>query len=612
MSNLTNTAIEFKSQNSRAVSLNGSSSANKSCFIDRSGNLWAAFYDTNRNINVYYSTDNGFTWGTVSSINGWPREGEFQGNPLYFMQSEALERIYLVTDGGTIFELDATALERNQTPTIMLASIVEDYIGAPYYEYITGQDGYRDGLFTLCGDPDSTFYMFYSKSSGYTLKCAEYSMVNGTRAQFTYVELWSSDDTESTISSTEQLDCVKKDNACYVVFTDFDDDFRFVNYNSLAHTFGTPVTIVEGTSLPKDPCVAVDGQGSILAAFGDTNGAGTDINIKMGISLNDGTSWSTTTVTKPFNTTIFTDPVTDSLEVRLQLLGNVAGGFLMSAIFTNSSSKSTLYVKEISSIGAESDWKIVNTKDDNITGAQFFRPMEDRLPYFGTKENLRMAFQVGEGNDANGDDTVSTSIYQEPLTSRAYATSSDEDTLAIDPLESGMLRVDFNIVGSLESNIDYYNSNVIGQYTQAYIDAMDKIGASVKIKSYEAVQTSTDTGKGSYETATDYTTKVLIDPQTYDFPSIAKEDSVFTQYIARDIRKGFFKPDFFMGRTFILNDGGFIKRTVWTVGYLGNTYEISQIVPRFINNEICFYEANLYVIGPSNDPFRKVTLPSET
>jgi len=611
MSNLTNTAIEFKSQNSRGVSLNGSTAANKSCYIDRSGNLWAAFYDTNRNINIYYSSDNGFTWGTVSSVNAWPREGTYQGSPLYFMQSEALGRLYLVAAGGVIFELDATALERNQTPTILLASIVEEYIGAPYYEYITGQDGYRDGLFTLCGDPDSTFYMFYSKTGGNLLKCAEYSMVNGTRAQFTYIELWSSDDTQSTISSTELLDCVKTGNSCYVVFTDFDDNFRFVNYDALNHTFGTAITVSEGTSLLKDPSIAVDGLGNILTAYGNTNVAGTDIDIKMGFSI-DGVTWSTSAVTKAFNTTVFADPTTSSLEVRLQLLGNVAGGFLMSAIFNNSIGKSTLYIKEISETGVQGDWKIVNTKDAQITGAQFFRPLEDRLPYFGTKDNLRMAFQVGEGNNQHGDDTVSTSIYQEPITSRAYAVSPDSDTLALDPLTSGMLRVDFSVIGSLESNVDYYNENVVGDYTEAYVGAMDKIGVSIKVKSYEPVQTSTDTGKGSYEVPTDYTTKVLIDPQTYDFPSIAKEDSVFTQYIERDIRKGFFKPNFFMGRTFLLNNGGFIKRTVWTVDFIGNTYEVSQLVPRFINNEICFYEANLYVVGPSNDPFRKVTLPSET
>ena len=606
-------AIEYKSNTSRAVSLNGSTSANKSCFIDRDGNLWAAFYSTYRNINIYYSTDNGFSWSWVSSINAWPREGTFQGNPLYFMQSTALGRVYLVTDNGVMFELDANDLEHNQTPlATMLASVVVEYIPAPYYEYITTQDGYKDGLFTLCGDPDNVFYMFYCKTGGNTLKCAEYSMTNGTRAQFTYVELWASEAVDSEIPTTELMDCVASEGICYIAFVDDDDNVRFVKYNKAEHEFRTPITVSEASLYPKDPSISVDGLDNLLLAYGNTNVTNTDIDIKIGFSTDAGASWTESSVTKPFNTTAFIDPVTESKEVRLQLLGDVSGGFLMSAIFINSIGVATLYVKQISSTGVQSAWKIVNTKAGQVTGNQFFRPFNDRLPYFGNLDNIRSAFQIGEGNTAHGEDTVLTSVYQESLTSRAYADDSDSDTLAIDPLQSGMLRVDFRIIGALGTNIDYYNSNVVGDFTEAYIGAIDKVGVSVKVNSYEAVQASTDTGKGSYETATDYTTKVLIDPQTYDFPSIAKEDSVFTQYIERDIRKGFFKPDFFMGRTFILNDGGFIKRTVWTVDFLGNTYEISQIVPRFINNEICFYEANLYVIGPSNDPFRKVTLPSET
>jgi hypothetical protein len=42
------------------------------------------------------------------------------------------------------------------------------------------------------------------------------------------------------------------------------------------------------------------------------------------------------------------------------------------------------------------------------------------------------------------------------------------------------------------------------------------------------------------------------------------------------------------------------------------TYEISQVVPYFINSQICYYGANGYVVGPSNDPFSRPVLPSET
>ena len=46
--------------------------------------------------------------------------------------------------------------------------------------------------------------------------------------------------------------------------------------------------------------------------------------------------------------------------------------------------------------------------------------------------------------------------------------------------------------------------------------------------------------------------------------------------------------------------------------YAGNQYEVTQVVPKFIDNQIAYYKANMYVVGPSNNPFTKITLPSET
>jgi hypothetical protein len=611
MSKITDSAIEYKVNNSRAVSLNGSNSANKAFCIDRDGTLWAAFYATFRNINVYKSIDNGFSWEWVTNIAHVGRNGTLQGNPLYFLKSNSLENIYLVTTNGRIFEIPSANLTHNPEYTPIQLSVILQYIPATN-EYISGQDTYRDGLFTICGDPDSVFYVFYTTTGNY-LKCAEYSMVNSTREQFEPLwELWPGSETLSTISATAKLDCVAKDRYCYVAYTDQSDNFRFTKYDKQSHLFGSGILLSSADLYAKDPTIAVDGNTTLLAAYGDVAGSNTDIDLNISVSTNQGDTWVTSSVSKPFGTTAYIDATTGLPEVRLNLLGDSVGGFVMTAIFTSEEGVPTLYAKKITTQGIQESWEIVNSKEARITGNQFFKPFNDRLPYFGDMSSIRSAFQVGDGNDEDGNDTVLTSVFQESLVSNAYSVETSDSQLSIDPLTSGFLRVDYRVVGSLDSLRDYYNENVVGENTDAYIKAINKIGISVKVKSFEPVEQSTDTGKGSYSTATEHTTKVLIDPQTYDFPAIAKETSVFTQFIERDIRKAFFKPDFFMHRNYIVNDGGYIKRTVWTLSYIGNEYEISQIVPRFINNEICFYEANLYVIGPSNDPFRKLTLPSET
>ena len=204
-------------------------------------------------------------------------------------------------------------------------------------------------------------------------------------------------------------------------------------------------------------------------------------------------------------------------------------------------------------------------------------------------------------------------VWQETLaTATDLIPVTEDQDYFIDPLQSGVLRLDFRVLGSLDENINYYENTIVGNFTKSYIDAFDRIGSSVKVSQFEPLVGATDTGRTGYSDPIVTTTKVLVDPQTYNFPTINKEEPYFTQYIERDIRKIFFKPNFFIGRNYIKNDGGFIKRSVWTIKYMGNDYEISQVVPRFINNEICFYEANAYVIGPSNDPFRKLTLPSES
>jgi hypothetical protein len=612
--NLFDSAIEYKTNNSRAVSGNGLNSMNRAFKIDRNGNLWAAFYVNRQNINVYYSSNNGFTWDWLTQLQTFTRTGTIEGDVLHFYESTALGKIYLATSAGWIYEIDKDNLEMEPEVSGLSVTRVVQFIPSTM-EYLTSQEAFNDQIYSMCGDLDDIAYLFYSTPPSNTyLRCSEISVVDSNRETIVanYAELRSIYTTETELDASAKMDSLSVDGYCYVAYADNSDVVKFVKYNRQTHSFGSPTTVATASYHANDPTIMVDGDGNILIAFVDVDGSATSATIRFYISNNDGDNWNSFSVLGPAGTTVPLDAATSEIASHIDAIGGSDGGFLLSSIFMLNGIP-TLYVRSISSTGTQGDWKVVNTRNDKpVTGAQFFRPFGDRLPYLGDYSNIRMAYQVGYGDNTYGDDSVLTSVFQERLSSNAYPPDTDTTTYGIDPISSGTLRVEFRVIGSFKDNIDYYDSNIVGEYTDSYIEAIDKIGIPIKINSYEPIEVATDTGKGAYAAPTQYTTKVLIDPQTYDFPTIAKENDVFTQFIERDIRKVFVKPDFFMGRTFVLNDGGFLKRTVWTLYYLGNEYEISQIVPRFIDNQICFYEANVYVIGPSNDPFRKLTLPSET
>ena len=105
---------------------------------------------------------------------------------------------------------------------------------------------------------------------------------------------------------------------------------------------------------------------------------------------------------------------------------------------------------------------------------------------------------------------------------------------------------------------------------------------------------------------------IFIQEINYDFPIGNNNTQTQEKYIEQDIRKIHIPPNYHLSRTFIVNNGNYLKRTVWILTYGGNQYEVSQVVPKFIDNQIAYYTANAYVVGPSRNPFSRTILPSET
>lgn len=238
-------------------------------------------------------------------------------------------------------------------------------------------------------------------------------------------------------------------------------------------------------------------------------------------------------------------------------------------------------------------WRRVNSVSGNVLGGKFFKYMDEAVPNFGDKSSIRMAYQVGQANSAYGSDTVYSRVYHERLSNLAFPVS-------------------YSGTAFTKDNIDYYASGYINNNTSLYISKINDLGMLYSFSRYDPDERSTINGIGGYTLSRTFEDQACIDPGSYSFASVARNNSDFSDYIERDTRKIFYKPNLYLDRNFVLNDGGYLKRTIYTVRIMGNDYELAQIVPRFLDGNILYYEANLYVIGPSNDPFSKVILPSES
>lgn len=325
-----------------------------------------------------------------------------------------------------------------------------------------------------------------------------------------------------------------------------------------------------------------------------------DTKLRYTTSTNGGESWTASgTLTPPTNTTIYRDLVKNSGTYNLSVVGLQEGGFLVGSLF-NSGSYTNAYVKEIPVSGTgynfTQPWYQVNSTSGDLVGFQFFRYGDEKLMTKGNGQDIRICYQIGSGTTVYAYDDIRSEIYQERLSNTIYRNNNI--------LTSGT---------TISDHIDYYASGLIGGFTDKFSTAFSNYGMNAQVLKYTPKVTSLGVGKSTYNTPIEYNVKVMTDPITYQFPVIAENGTGgFDTIIERDMRKVYFPPNFYMSREHQFNAGGILRRNIWTIFYMGNEYEITQIVPRIIDGQICHYEANLFVIGPSNDPFTKLTLPSET
>lgn len=613
----TNTGIVESSWNSRGLVLHNA--VNKSLIIEDNGTLWAAVRENHPEkwINIYKSTDNGFSWQNMyrgnfsattrrTGISGLNTNGPV----MHLTYNEELKKLIL---WHSFYE---TAYNRYDIEPFIF-NVTDTGITRPP-SVGTGSDPTvtevvvtdQDDLFFDVSYTDNGIFLTYAYGSQITCQFFRhsYQVTNDGGIQSTSI-----DDFFSVLST-----CAKdNDTIDILAVRDFSSNYELVHFtfDHLSGTFTSPTTI---QSIPAADMIDLnidrDGYGNLCALWSQRNPADTAVFEYYSLSKNNGATWSTPALV-PTTTGQgdFRDGATNQLSGRTVLMGGLQGfifGYVR--LFNN---LGNAYVRLFTSedgvnytLGDEK--KAVSATDEDLSGIRFFRPVGTALVNLNNPGEIRIGFTLGNSTTQIQVDRNPSYFGQKLLNDEAFVPVNTVEYNPDSPTENQLL-ANFNLLGSTLENVDYYGEGLIGEITKKYISAFERFGTSIYLEKYEPIAESYLGDKSAYSLEESWYTKAFFQDINYNFPAPSSNES-FDQYIERDMRKLHLPPDFHLDRIFLINKGNKLKRTVWTARFDGNDYELSQVVPKFVDNQIVYYTVNAYVIGPSRNPFTRTILPSET
>lgn len=613
----TNTGIVESSWNSRGLVLHNA--INKSLIVEDDGTLWAAVRENHPEkwINIYRSTDNGFSWqnlyrGNFNDVNR--RTGisglNANGPVMHLTYNEQLKKLIL---WHAFYEL---AYERYDIETFVF-NVADNGITRPP---MTGTGSDPTVTETVVTDHDELFFDVSYTDNGIFLVYSSYSQITCQFFRHSYqvtpdggVKSTAIDDFFPLVAS-----CAKNDDKVDILaIRDLESNYQLVhlNYDRLTGTFSNNHII---QTIPPADIVDLnierDGFDNLCAFWSEKNPSDTIVNEYYSISINNGVSWSEPQlVPKTIGQGNFRDGATNQLSTRTVLMAGIQG-FILGYVRTLNG-KAQAYVRLLTTVnGSDYDLQEQHTAashpTDDVTGIRFFRPVGRSLVNLDNPGEIRIAYNVGNSTTTIQVDRDPNYFGQKLLNDEAFLIST---TIEYNPdvaMENQLL-FNFNLLGSTLDNVDYYAEGLIGPLTNKYMSAFDRFGTSIYIEKYEPLASSYLGDKSAYSLEETWYTKAFFQDINYNFPAPSANES-FDQYIERDMRKLHLPPDFHLDRIFLINKGNKLKRTVWTARFDGNDYELSQVVPKFVDNQIVYYTVNAYVIGPSRNPFTRTILPSET
>jgi len=401
--------------------------------------------------------------------------------------------------------------------------------------------------------------------------------------------------------------------------------YRHVRYESHENNFSATHTIHDPGAIVDivDIGIARDGYGRLCCVWGQETLVGDNHDMYYSISKDDGETWSTPPVkiTKEIGHSAWRDPATARLSVRARVMGG-RQGFVLGYVHQNPDVVAKTFVRSLLTtdgatytLGVQREIATQATRAaEPVTGLSWFRPPVARLLDLSDLGQLRVGYTVGEGNSRTQVDSIPVRIGQEALYQSAYPSSliSDAGSYATEGSTSVQVPVSFNVLGAPNENVDYYALGVVGRLTSRYLAGFRKIGTEYRLQRFDPIPDAEMNDRSAYWAPIELTTLGVFDPQSYENPTFGNRgNDDYTAFIERDVRRLYLPPSLHLSRGFVLNNGNFLKRTVWLVSFDSSEYELTQVIPYFYDGQIAFYAANAYVVGPSHNPFSRRILPSE-
>jgi hypothetical protein len=395
--------------------------------------------------------------------------------------------------------------------------------------------------------------------------------------------------------------------------------FQCFKYSQAARNFlgPYPVRTLPGQTDAFDVSLTQDGFGNLLAIWSE-HVTGEGLDVRYAISKDQGVSWSESIVIpREQGHSVFVDSPTAQRAGRsTAIAGN--RGFIVSYASTTGGGVDRTYVRTISTkdgteyvLGPAKEIGAQAGAQENVTGLRFFHPPQPKLIDIDDPGSVRIAYSIGQGNSRVQNDTVPIRIGQELLSESAFVESSG-DKYAVDKTGDDEILVKINILSGPSERDDYFALGLVGHATRKYLAAFRKVGIEMNVLRYEPLPHSEMNDRSAYSTPSASTARLVMEPKTYEQPLGNSGEPTQTQFMERDIRAVYFPPDEYMARNNLVNRGGYLKRTVWTLEFDGNEYELTQVVPYFVDGAIAYYKANAYVIGPGRNPWSRPILSSET
>ena len=615
--NVFDSAIMFKSNYGRNIGPQGGVCNNSQFIIEPDGSLRVAVFNSRDAVVLKSSFDNGFTWSDRDNVEPWDNDVMQlydASNTAGHGARMALTKIRDFVSEGIEYKDNYMIITSDNNQSFHKGSWVDAAVSSVWgkrtNKYVNGSldifgteisDSMLSGYYASDTDNNDIFYSVYTQETNGHLDILGQNF--NVSNEFDIIQ----DYKTSGITAYHKMLAIRSwQDKLHIIYGSTSDELTHISYNKVlgsltsidgaTGSFNTPVVIDSGLKTGQntsfiEPTIAVDASG-VLCVHYCKSADGINSTGHYAISNDGGSTWSTFTTDTPAGYSAAYDDLASDFAPSNDVLGT-SDGFLISRIFELNGS-ADLFIKEINADGSSTDaWHKVNSVSGNVIGGKFFRFTNEMKPSRSNKTGIRMAYQIGENNEVDGLGTKRSTVYQERIINSAYP---DE----------------FTGTSYAGQNIDYYAAGYKNDNTELYINKIDEIGMEYSFTRTDPLENATVNGRSAYGASVTTEEVAVVDPGAYGFPTVAKNDADFNEYIARDTRKMFFKANNFLDRNFVINEAGTLKRTIWSIRIMGNDYEIAQIVPRWLDGSIMYYEANLYVIGPSNDPFSKVILPSES